>query len=244
MKDTTAKEATVSNRRHNSQSWSPSPAYLSHESFRSLVPMQVYPARIELCKQGCDAHDVYYVERGLIKISCIGSGGRQLIIGLRPPRCVFGAESLILKKPSLITASTLTGCHLYRIPGDIFLTYLRNSPHLSWNMFEIQSREIYEQNSRLAQLGCCSAQERLEVFLLQLIAALGLDASGEEIHEDIHIELPFKYCELAELIAVTPEYLSLLIKKMEREGLLRHDKHYLIIPDSRRIKGGSDGWMG
>ena len=202
--------------------------------------MQVYPAGVELCKQGSDAFDVYYIERGLIKISCIGSGGRQLIIGLRPPRRVFGAESLILQKPSLITASTLTSCHLYRIPGDIFLTYLRNSPRLSWNMFEIQSREIYEQNNRLAQLGCCSARERLEVFLLQLIAALGLDVTGEEIH----IELPFKYRELAEMIAVTPEYLSLLIKRMEREGLLRHDKHYLIIPNSRGIKRGSDGWMG
>jgi len=202
--------------------------------------MQVYPAGIELCKQGCEAHDVYYIEKGLIKISCIGAGGRQLIIGLRYPRCIFGAESLILREPSLITASTLTDCQLYRIPGDIFLTYLQSSPHLSWNLFEIQSREIYEQNSRLAQLGCCSAQERLEVFLLQLIAAFGLDASGEEIH----IQLPLKYCELAELIAVTPEYLSVLIKRMEREGLVRHDKHYLIITDSQRIKGGSDGWMG
>ena len=42
-----------------------------------------------------------------------------------------------------------------------------------------------------------------------------------------------KQVEIAELIAVTPEHLSVVLKRMEQQGIIRREKGWLIIPDAK-----------
>ena len=57
--------------------------------------------------------------------------------------------------------------------------------------------------------------------------------SGCTQAKEVKLQTPLKHREIAELIAVTPEQLSRLLKGMEEDGLLRREKGWLILRDVR-----------
>jgi CRP-like cAMP-binding protein len=77
----------------------------------------------------------------------------------------------------------------------------------------------------MARISCLPAQERLADLLWELAHALELANSSDEVP----LRLPLKHWELAQLISVTPEYLSRLLKKMQQDGIVRQNKGGLMI---------------
>jgi len=201
-----------------------------------LVSSQVYPATIELYRQGSPAQEVYFIQRGLVKLVRVEGDGHELIIDLRLSGWLLGAASVIARQQHPVTATTLSECVLHRIPAELFSTLLTTNPEFSSHVHQMHSHEAIDHINHLSQISCLSAQERLEHLLWQLAHALELNnASGEVL-----LRSPLKHWELAQLIAVTPEYLSRLLKKMQLEGALRQKKGFMIIQDVRNLWHASD----
>ena len=203
----------------------------------SLAPVQKYPPSIELFKQGCPAQDVYLVEHGLVKLMRLCDEGRSLILGLRPSGWVLGASSVILQKPYPASAITVTNCHLRRILATSFIELLKTSSQFSLYFNQLQSREIYDQIGHQVGLGFHSARHRLEQLLWQLIYTHKLnDPQQREFQKEMRLNLPLKHNEIADLIAVTPEHLSRVMKQMQQEGFLRREKGWIIISDLQKLQ--------
>jgi CRP-like cAMP-binding protein len=215
------------------QGQSPDPSLVAEGQriFSSIVPFQVYSAGIEIFQQGASAHEVYFNARGLVKLIFLGQNGQEMIVGLRSPGWILGAASVILGKSCPMTVTTLTNCHLHRVPSEVFLHHLKTDAQLSWYAQITQSLEVYEETAHIAQLGCVSAQNRLEQLLWQLCSVMECNKSQKEIR----LQLPLKKQEIAKLIAVTPEYLSLVVKRMQQKGIIRWQKDWLIIYDLQRL---------
>lgn len=196
-----------------------------------LAPAQVYAPATKLFQQGSRAQDVYFINRGLVKLVRVEQGGRELIIDLRLPNWLLGAATMFLEKMHSVSAVTLSECHLHRIPGETFYELLKTNTAFSLHLHRMHSHEVLNHIARVSQLGCLSAHQRLENLLWQLTSALKLsDSVGE-----IHVQLPLKYWEVAQLIAVTPEYLCRLLKKMHEEGLIRQDKGWIVVTNFQRL---------
>ena len=158
-----------------------------------LAPSHAYPAAVELLQQGSPAQEVYFIDSGLVKLIRLEQDGRELIVALRFPGWLLGAASVIVQKPQPVRAVTVTNCYLRRIPAEAFLHLLRANAQLSWHSHQMQSREVFDQAARVAQLGCFSARHRLEQLLWQLISEL---ESGEP-HKEVRLQLPLKHWEVA-----------------------------------------------
>ncbi len=52
---------------------------------------------------------------------------------------------------------------------------------------------------------------------------------------EIKYQLPLKRKELSQMIAVTPEHLSRLLKALEHDGLIQRNENWLEIKDYRRL---------
>ena len=206
--------------------------------FNDIAPPQIYPDATELFCQDSPACEVYIINRGLVKLMRVEQEGHGLIVGLRFPGWILGSAAVLLSKPHPITAVTLTKCQLCRVPSETFLKLLSRDSQLSWHLLQMLSREVVQQSVRVAQLGCLSAAYRFEQLLWQLIMALGL----HQAHESIRLQLPLKHREIAELIAVTPEHLSRILKKMQDKGIIAQHKGWMVIldPDKIRQVAGDD----
>lgn len=196
-----------------------------------LAPSHVYPATIELYRQGSYAEEVYFVNRGLLKLVRMEREGHELIIDLRPRGWLLGTAAMITQQQHPVTAITLSESVVQRIPAAVFNSLLKSNTQFSLHLHQMQSYEAIDHITHMAQISCLPAQERLADLLWELAHALELPTSSGEIL----LRLPLKHWELAQLIAVTPEYLSRLLKKMQRDGILRQTKGFMIIQDVERL---------
>ncbi len=186
----------------------------------------MYPAGTELYAQGGQPDDVYLIERGVLKLVRRFQDGQELIVDFRHAGQLSGAASAVVRKPYPVTAVTITRCELRRMPSDIFVPLLKTDPTFLWQILEALSTDIYAQYDHAAELGCCLARQRLEHFFW-LLASSSFESTQSK--RKVHLQLPVKHWELAEWLAITPSYLSRLLKQLEKEGLLKRKRGWLII---------------
>lgn len=198
----------------------------------SLAPAQEYPPSVGLFKQESHPHDVYLVESGLIKLVYAEQNGREVIIGLRSPGWLVGGASVVLNKRYAFSATTLTRCRLRRITAEAFLNLLKTDQEFAWYFHRAQSYELHDQLTHLVRFGCLSARDKLEQLFSQLISSLAPYGAEREVR----LKLPLKYWELAELIGVTPEHLSRVLKEMQHEGIVLREKGWINIMDVRMLR--------
>lgn len=198
----------------------------------SRLSSHIYPARVELFRQGSPAEEVYCLFRGLVKLVRLESDGNELIVDIGFPGSLLGSASATLQRLHPVTATTLTECCVKCIPADIFRQLLRTNAQLSWDLHKIHSEELLDQIIRVAQLGCGSARCRLERLLWRFLSILQPD----EWNREARLQLPLRYWEIAELIAATPQYLCSLLKELEQDGILLRRKGWLIFPDPLKLK--------
>lgn len=205
------------------------------EILGSRVP-HVYPVATELFQQGTLAQEVYFIDRGAIKLVHVNDNGKEVIIGLRSSGWLLGAPEVILNEPHPATAVTLTRCNLYRISSETFRLLAKTNASLSAYLQQVYSREVYEQMMRIAERECCSARQRLEHLLRRLIPEL----DQRDPEKEIWIQVPLKHSEIARLISVTPEHFSRLLKQMEQDGIIGRKGGWLVVSSPQKLSAAAD----
>jgi len=105
-------------------------------------------------------------------------------------------------------------------------------------LLRMLSEGILSQGMKVAALGCMPAGDRLEGFFRELILEQEPAIGPTEQHKPMKLRIPLKLKELAQLIAIAPEYLSRLLRELERQGVIRRDKGWLIMTDPFKFLSG------
>jgi len=203
---------------------------------QSSSPREFAPSTT-LFLQGAIPREVFYIERGLVKLIHLSEGGQELAIGLQSQGSLLGAASVIVQQPYPFAAITVTSCALNRIPADFFLRLAKTDEQFCWRLHEVHSLEVHRQASRLAALRYLSARQRFEKLLLQFLSSI----PAHEKQTSMKIRLPLKHWEIAQLIGVRPESLSRVLQQIKQEGILREEDGCLIVFDVRKLHSPDDG---
>lgn len=206
------------------------------EKITGIAPPQLSPPGTELFHQGSPVQDVYFIEHGIVKLIHLEPDGREIIVGLRTPGWMLAAAAVIIDKPHLATGITLSECRLRRVPSAVFRHLLHTDEDFSWLVHQMHSHEVCDQVARLAQLSCESARHRFEQLVWHLLAA----AEPDGLKKEMKLALPLKQWEVAQLIAVTPAYLSRIYNELEREGMLHRSNGWVIIHDPQKLWHSND----
>ncbi len=188
--------------------------------------LATYPQNIELYQQDAPSSTVYFIERGMVKLTRIDEAGHEIIAGLRRRYWLVGAPAVLLDKPYSFTVTTLTECLLRGISSEGFLNLVRNDEKFYMELTRILSQEIYEQAESVITLGCLPAKDRLRQLLRDFILETGRSAESEK---QFKLRIPLKHKELAQMIAITPEHLSRLLGRLEKEGFIGRERNRIII---------------
>jgi CRP-like cAMP-binding protein len=202
------------------------------KSYSSVGSSQVYPPFTTILRQGSSAQDVFFVDRGVVKLTRLEEQGKELILAIRFPGWVLGTASAVLQKPNPISAITLTPCSLSRVTAQSFIKITKENPSLSWQLHVLHSREVFDQAVHLGELVCLSARHRLEYMLWDLMCEI------EVVSQDNKkpFRIPLRQLEIAQLIAVTPQYLCEILKDMEDLNLIQRKKGWIMIPDPEKLR--------
>src|SRR5262249_27687394 len=182
------------------------------------------PPASSLFLQGHQPQEAFYIERGLIKLIRLSESGQECVIGLRSKGSLLGAASIIVEEPHPITAITVTNCSLSCIPAELFLRLAKTDEQFCWDLHQIHSHEVHQQASQMAALKYLSARQRFEKLLLQFLSSITPYEKHSPVtptHErqtSMKIRLPLRHWEIAQLIGITPEHLSRVLKQIKKEG--------------------------
>jgi CRP/FNR family transcriptional regulator len=193
------------------------------EVFRDFAPFHIYPVGVALFAQGSSPREVYVLETGLVKLVHVAEHGQESIIDLRFPGSLLGSACALLDKPHPVTALTLTRCQLAYIPSQTFRHLVKGD--FGFQVQRMCALEAFEAMVRLERQICLSARQRVELLLWQFTRTVNqMNSKGE-----VRLHLPLKHWELAQLVDVTPQYLSVLMKRLENDGLLKRGSKWLIL---------------
>jgi CRP-like cAMP-binding protein len=196
-----------------------------------FAPAQAYPKGVQLIREGAVLNEVLLVRAGVVKLARTAGDGRESIIELAFRQTWLGAASVIVNKPSPVSATTCTEAMITRIPADEFRRQLRDTPQLSLSVHEAHARELNRQMGWIDELASLSSLERLKLVMRRFLAALPRQTSTR----GIRLNVPLRHWELARLIAVSPEHLSRLFREMERDGIIQRSKGWVIVSDLMRL---------
>lgn len=198
-------------------------------------PIQSYPSNGKIFNENDPAEVIYLIERGFIKLSQIEPDGKEIIVGLRGRYWLLGAPAVFLGIPYTYTAKTLTPSHLRSITKRCFLHLLKTEEAFSWEIYRHLSQSIHNSLRSVAELSSMSAIERLRIFLRQLVVEL----CPEKVEMHDHYQVPVKHHEVAEIIGISPEHLSRLVKQLQMRNILASTKGLLTIQDVSRLFSSS-----
>lgn len=190
-----------------------------------------HAAATTLFHQGFHVPEVFLIDWGIVKLTRITEDGREMIVGLRSRGSLLGAASVIVQRPHSTTAVTLTDCSLYCVDRDTFLDLVRTDSQFGWHLQETHSREVHDQALQLMGFRCLSARQRFELLMRQLTSIMDLDTR----QSPLRVSLPLKHWEIAQLIGVTPEHFSRVLKQLKREGIMYRNNGTLIITDYQSL---------
>jgi CRP/FNR family cyclic AMP-dependent transcriptional regulator len=197
----------------------------------TVPPAQVYPPGVEFLRQGAPCAEVLYVERGLVKLTRVDLNGRETILDLAFAGAWVGTAAVIASIPSPASAITCAPSLIARMLAVEFRERLSHDPEFSQFIHELNAHELCRHMAWIGQLTSLTSGQRLRRVMRQLIAVFRLQPSDR----GIRLRLPLHHWELARLIAVTPEHLCRLLKDLEREGIIRRDKGWVIVTDVQRL---------
>jgi len=186
--------------------------------------IQEYNSGTRLMNQGEHISNVYLILEGMAKLSCSGSAQlEQGVVSIKPQGTLIGATAAITISCSSVTATTIMRSKVATIPSSLFRDFVCTDQEFSVALNYSHAREIDDQLSYLGAMQHRSAKKRFQ-YLLRILLTLNREDKGT-----LRLLTPLRYYELAQLVRITPEHFSRVLASMERGGVIRRWKGWIVI---------------
>jgi CRP/FNR family cyclic AMP-dependent transcriptional regulator len=176
----------------------------------------------QVFSQGDQADAVYYIEKGIIKITAGSSIGQEAVLMVLGPQSFFGERCLAGELLRTTAATGLEPGWLFRIQKEAMLSSLEEQPDLARHfMTRLLSRSEDLQEDLSAQL-LHPSEKRLARTLLKLARLETPFATSEVKVRKVSHQM------LAEMIGTTRPHVTEFMLKFRKMGLIDYKKDLLI----------------
>jgi len=170
----------------------------------------------------------YYINKGYIKVFTINDEGEEHILLILKPGDLFP----LLKNPSqsgqesLYFYSAMVEVDLYVIDQQLLIDKLKDNLEASWQLLRYVSEFSYTLTNRLAQLESSKkADDKLASLFNYLISVCG---QPTKLNYYL-LDLKLTHQDIARLIGVTRETVSVAMKRLENQNKIMTRRGYLLI---------------
>jgi CRP/FNR family cyclic AMP-dependent transcriptional regulator len=201
-------------------------------AFQRLGFATACPKGAVLVAQGQPAREIAVVCVGHVKISTASETGKRICLGIARPGSVLGLSAAISGTAHQVWIEALEPCQLRIIKTDRFLAFLRKDHAACFAAVACLSKEVRKMHGCVRLFGLThSTAERLARVLVHW-----------EIREDdepktkLRLRFPLTHQELAEMLGVARETVTLLLTSFERKELIRCHGATLVIENERTLR--------
>ncbi len=187
----------------------------------ALSRSSCYAQRQQLFAQDEDAHSVYNVTSGSVRLYRLLPDGRRQVVGFAIPGDFLG---LSLAERTVYGAEALTSVTVCRFDRATFAGFVDEHPQLLRRLYDLANHELSLAQEQMVLIGRRTAEERVICFLI------GLRKRWAHINNNsVTVPLPMTRQDIADFLGLTIETVSRAISKLAREKAL------LVVPDGVRL---------
>jgi CRP-like cAMP-binding protein len=187
--------------------------------------------------QGDQAHYLYVLTSGQVKLMQSNSNGQQVNLRTINPWQMFGALGAVRAEATYpASAQTLDDSTALAIKSEFLHEMIKTRPYISFDLMALMTTYIQEMQTRYKELATERVEQRVANTLVRLAGQ-----SGTKDRENSGIELFFSCQDVAEMTGSTLYTVSRLLSEWERQGIIKtgREKIKILKPHELvRIAGG------
>lgn len=182
-------------------------------------------------RQGEDGDNLYLVQAGAVKISCLSQDGREVVLAVLGPGDVFGELSLFDRGVRTADATAMEDTRMLALTHDGFRPFLAEHPGVAIHLLEVLAGRLRETSEALQDVIFADVPGRLAKRLLDLAARYGAVEKGGTL-----IDLSLTQEELARMVGAARESVNKAVASFVSRGWIemRGRKYMVTDEDSLR----------
>lgn len=194
---------------------------------------EIHAARGQvLFRKGDACEGFHVVVYGQVKLALQTPQGGEKVVELVGPGQSFGEAVLFLRKPYVVTATTLADSMLLHIARETVFVEIERDPEFARRMIAGLSRRMHQLVGELESLSLRSGMQRVIGYLLRG------EAAGPD--EAIHVRFPAKKSIIASHLNLTQEHFSRILHELGAARLIEVNGPEVRIPDAERLRRYAD----
>jgi CRP-like cAMP-binding protein len=177
-----------------------------------------YDAHQTVYAMGDEAHTIYYLHSGLVKLTALSPDGREVILDIEKPGGIFGLFCLC-GTPRGEMAVTMESSEIVEITLAELVTRLGERPEVLANFLATVSQRLAKAYGTIQELSFENLPARLAKTLVRLA-----DEIGHETEHGVELDHYLTQEELAQLLSVRREVVSTALGRMREQGLVEYSR--------------------
>lgn len=177
---------------------------------------------------------VYLINKGYVKDYSISKEGEELTLIIFKPEDIFPITWIFNDKQNLHYFDAMSPVELWRCPKEDFITFVKANPQI---LLELTSHIVLRLGGimqRMEYLAFGNAYEKVASII-----AICAERFGKENNQGIVIPIPLTHKDLAMLVGLTRETVSIEVKKIERKGIISYKKHLIVVRGMKKLQAES-----
>lgn len=180
--------------------------------------------------EGNPPYGLYCVSEGNIKVTKLGSNGRENIVRLVTAGDVLGHRSIFTDQYYSATATALEDTKVCFLDKKYILDLVKTEPSISKNIMFRLGRDLGASETKVASLSQKSVLERTAELVLMLGAT-----HFEECSDGKKITLKLTREEMASYLGTSSETLIRCLSELKSEGIIGQSGKNILIKDEKRL---------
>lgn len=178
-------------------------------------------------REGDEFDSVMAVRAGTVKTYVVDDQGREQVQGFFLPGELIGLSAIHGNRYpcNAVALDTVTLC---RFSFPAMATLAQRMPGVQQELFRLMSRDI---GNAARMAGDFTADERLSAFLVELA-----DRHAARGYSPTRFMLSMSRGDIANYLRLAPETVSRVLKRFQREGLIRVERRDVTLEDKDRLR--------
>lgn len=174
---------------------------------------------------------VFYLTKGYTRIYSLSKNSQELTLIIFKPEDFYPLMWAINNTPNTYYVEAMTPVEFWQAPKEEFIKFIKNNNDV---FFELTSRILTRLGGILTRMEYVmfgNAQNKVTSIIL-----ICAERFGEKREDGIFIKIPLTHQDLANLIGLTRETVSIEMKKLQRGGLIDYKSKYISIRNAQKLK--------